>query len=304
MNRKIIILIILVVVLAISAFGKRSEDPVSESVIVESNAKSYKDIPYVERAGFDQSLTSLDIYAEESLATASLKPVIVMIHGGGWRRGDKKTNDVVSPKTSHYASKGYVFISINYRLTEDDRVRYPMNVQDVASAIAWINKNAATYGGDGNNITIMGHSAGGHLAALVATDQSFLRAEGVAPSIIKGVITLDTGLLDLTDARPRSGPDMLINQYTGNNLATNAKASIFSHVAPSKYIPPFLFLYATKNGEGRSDIQGKELANLLIKNGYKAEAVGISGKNHNEMNADVGIVGDSLTEEIDMFLGK
>ncbi|MES3005695.1 MAG: alpha/beta hydrolase [Patescibacteria group bacterium] len=286
-----------------TASSTPSTVPISPSVSIENGLKVYKDIVYATRSGFDQKYTSLDVYTNATISSTAKKPVIFMIHGGGWRRGDKSNESVISPKAAYFISKGYIFVSINYRLTEDSRVKYPQNIEDVAAAVAWVNKNIGTYLGDGNRVYVMGHSAGGHLAALISTDHSFLQAQGVSPNIIKGAIILDSGLLDLTNA-VGTNVEQLITMYTNNDPQVNSKASPINYLSSGKYIPPMLLLYATSNGEGRSDIMSKLVADKLTENGYIARAVGIPGKDHEHMNADVGVTGDPLTKAIDVALSK
>ena len=115
------------------------------------------------RAYDDHPAQQLDIYHPKKTKDA---PVMVYIHGGGWRRGDK---DRVGEKAVFFNSKGWVFISANYRLLPEGR--HPNNVDDVAKAIAWTHDNIKKYGGDPEEIFIMGHSAGAHLAALVVTHE-------------------------------------------------------------------------------------------------------------------------------------
>ena len=117
----------------------------------------------------------------------------------------------------------------------------------VAKAIAWTHGHVAKYGGDPNRIFVMGHSAGAHLAALIASDHRRLKAEGKPLSIIKGAVCLDTGGYDL----PR-----MIN-YVGVSKGERRKleiafgaseknwkdASPRHHVAPKKDIPPMLIFY-------------------------------------------------------------
>lgn len=69
---------------------------------------------------------------------------------------------------------------------------------DIAKAIRWIHEHAKEFGGDPNSIFVMGHSAGAHLAALVCTDERYLKAEGLSFSIIKGCVPVDVGVYDIT----------------------------------------------------------------------------------------------------------
>jgi acetyl esterase/lipase len=100
----------------------------------------------------------LDIYAPKD--TQNL-PVMMHIHGGGWKNGNR---GYVQKKPEYFTGKGYVFVSIDYRLLPEAEVAVQAN--DVEAAFAYLRKNIAKYGGDPARIAVMGHSAGCHLAAL------------------------------------------------------------------------------------------------------------------------------------------
>src|SRR5262249_14761906 len=112
---------------------------------------------------------TLDVYAP---AEGKDLPVVLWIHGGGWRAGDKAN---VQKKPQAFADKGYVFVSTNYRFVPQVTVKEMAG--DIAKAIRWVHDHARDYGGDPKAIFVMGHSAGAHLAALVCTDDRYLKAE-------------------------------------------------------------------------------------------------------------------------------
>jgi acetyl esterase/lipase len=119
-----------------------------------------KDIPYAPEHG---RRGLLDIYrpADGDLSGA---PVLLQVHGGGWSYGTKESQGV--PLMQHLAAKGWVCVSINYRLSPRDA--WPAHVVDVKRAIAWLKEHVAEYGGDPSYLAITGGSAGGHLVALAA----------------------------------------------------------------------------------------------------------------------------------------
>ena len=151
-------------------------------------------ITYAHIAGVDPNLLSLDVYYTDP--TGAKRPVMIYVHGGGWIGGDKAH---VGAKPEFFTQAGYVFVSVNYRLSP--QAKFPAHVQDVASAILWAMKTIAQYGGDPNQIYLMGHSAGGQLVTLVATDEQYLKADGAGLSLIKGVISLDTAAYDIAHIR-------------------------------------------------------------------------------------------------------
>jgi acetyl esterase/lipase len=118
-----------------------------------------RDIAYTEagRRGM------LDIWSPRD-GELSGAPVLLQVHGGGWTIGTKEQEGI--PLMQHLASRGWVCVAINYRLSPRDA--FPAHIVDVKRAIAWIRENIADHGGDPSYIAITGGSAGGHLTALAA----------------------------------------------------------------------------------------------------------------------------------------
>nr|WP_218855633.1 alpha/beta hydrolase [Nocardioides daedukensis] len=128
--------------------------------IVDPGVEVLRDIIYDPTTG---SRGKLDIYRPRDVDLNNA-PVLFQVHGGGWTIGDKSQQGL--PLMSHLASKGWVCVAINYRLSP--RSAFPAHIIDVKKAIAWTRENIADHGGDPNYIAITGGSAGGHLAALAA----------------------------------------------------------------------------------------------------------------------------------------
>ena len=104
----------------------------------------------------------LDIYRPR--AGCERAPVLVYIHGGAWVMGDKREQGL--PMMLHLAARGWVCVTVNYRLSP--RVRFPAHLVDCKRALAWVHEHIAEWGGDPSFVAVSGGSAGGHLAALVA----------------------------------------------------------------------------------------------------------------------------------------
>src|SRR5262245_17586074 len=115
-----------------------------------------KDISYAEPAS---PLHTLDVYASPSTKNA---PVVFWIHGGGWQAGDKSD---VAEKPRFFVEKGFVFVSVNYRLLP--QVEMIDIFHDVAKSFRWVHDHIAEYGGDSKRVLVGGHSAGAQLAALI-----------------------------------------------------------------------------------------------------------------------------------------
>jgi acetyl esterase/lipase len=92
------------------------------------------------------------------------RPAVVMIHGGGWRTGDKAS---WAPEANLLAERGWVAFSVNYRL--DEPSVFPAEVEDVQAAVRWVRSKADEYRVDPERIGALGESAGGHLTAMLAT---------------------------------------------------------------------------------------------------------------------------------------
>jgi arylformamidase len=255
---------------------------------------AYQDIPYRQVDGVDPYLLSLDIYKPASLGP---HPVIVMIHGGAWRGGQKDTAVVAGTKSLFFTSQSFIFVSINYRLSPE--VIHPVQVEDVAAALAWIINNIPEYDGDPQWVYVMGHSSGGHLAALVATDERYLASYGLKPDIFRGVILLDAAGLDIPATMSPSSTFMYETAF-GTNPKTWADASPINHVAPGKNTPPFLVCVGGQIPEWKET--GQQFAIKLNEVGVLVRLVNILDKTHNAMNDDVGIPFDPLTENIMAFI--
>lgn len=175
-------------------------------------------------------LNQLDLYAPADVAAGAARPVVVYVHGGGWNRGDKANK--IDRKVNLFTGAGYVFVSVNYRLSPDpvdlsypaSRVRFPTQPGDVAEAIAWLDRNVVSYGGDPRRIMLIGHSAGAQLIALLATDPSFVARWGVDPAHLIGAVALDTDSYDI-ERRVTSGGAQ-IRTLIYNGFATAAENAV------------------------------------------------------------------------------
>jgi acetyl esterase/lipase len=123
---------------------------------------------------------ALDAYAP---AGASGDPVVVFFYGGSWSEGKRHWYRYVGDAL---ASNGVVVLIPDYRKYPD--VRFPAFMHDAARAVAWAHEHAAEFGGDPQHLFVMGHSAGGQIAALLACDKRYLAAVGMQPRDLSGMI--------------------------------------------------------------------------------------------------------------------
>lgn len=124
----------------------------------------------------------LHVWGNEE-ASGEKRPVLVFVHGGGWRSGDPGTYGYFGHA---FVPKGFVVVLAGYRLGEDGI--YPGMLEDTASAIAWTKANIARHGGDPERIVLAGHSAGAYNVVQVALEDRWLAAHGASPADISGVI--------------------------------------------------------------------------------------------------------------------
>lgn len=242
----------------------------------------------------DHERQKLDVYAATA---ATEQPVMVFIHGGGWSIGDKKN---AGTKPAYFTGEGYVFVSVNYRLSPE--VVHPAHVEDVARAIAWVHDSIASYGGDPDRIVVMGHSAGAHLAALVSTNAAPLSAAGKPLDTIKGTILLDGAGYDIPRQMRFAGRemrDMYIQAFTSDE-AVQRDASPIHHVAPDKGIPPFLLIHVADRWAAR--VQSENLAEALRDANVSATVHAADGKTHMTVNRDITVNGEPMNEELKRFL--
>ncbi len=153
----------------------------------------------------------LDVYRPDS---RKLLPALIMVHGGGWRSGDKQME---VPLAQMIAKRGFVSIPVEYQLSPE--AKYPAAIYNIKSAIRWLKANAETYGIDTSKIVISGTSAGGQIAALVAATNGVAAFEGnreglKTSSVVNAVINIDgvisflaPGSLNLN--RKPDSPDIL-----------------------------------------------------------------------------------------------
>jgi len=257
-------------------------------------------ITYAGDSPSNPGLNQLDLYRPQTPA-AGLSPLVIYVHGGGWRRGDK-ANAGTLDKANLFTGAGYFFASINYRLSPEsgdpqnpdpNRIRFPVHPQDVGKAVGWLNANALGDGIDPDRIILIGHSAGAHLVSLVSTDPSYIEANGVDPRQVIGTIPLDTGAFDVEGSVNGDNPDepnLLFTNAFGT-AEENAVDGSWAAASPLTWAdgadPEHLFI--TQLNPRRLAVN-LEMATAL---GQGPETVVQVPLNHNGINAAVGKPGDT-----------
>ncbi len=261
------------------------------SPLVAAEPKAHLGIPYAEPKNDRQML---DVYTPTE---GKNLPVVIWIHGGAWRAGDKSS---VQKKPHAFTDKGFIFVSTNYRFFPNVSMKEMMG--DIAKAIRWIHDHVQEYGGDPKSVIVMGHSAGAHLAALVCTDDRYLKAEGLPLSIIKGCVPSDVSVYDIPK-RLKEGGSVQPGPFKavfGETEESQREFSPVSHIAKGRNIPPFLILHVADRPETKA--QSHWLADKLRDAGVSAKVVAAEGTTHGTINANLGKSGDRPTQEMWEFL--
>jgi arylformamidase len=276
---------------------------VLSSVIFAAEPRIHRDLAYSEPK---EHRRTLDVYTSTQ---SKNQPIAFWIHGGGWQRGDKSD---VAAKPWAFLDRGFVFVSTNYRFVPN--VTMKDIAGDLAKAIQWTHDHARDYGGDPNTIFVMGHSAGASLAALICTDGSYLKAEGLSLTVIKGCVPVDGDAFDVPmqiKTESERGSTDTIRTF-GDSVASHRDLSAVTHIASGRNIPPFLILHvadpvaaARRTGCcAETDVQSHRLAKALEDAGVQAKVYAVRRKNHATLNSDLGLPGDEATKELFEFLGQ
>ncbi|WP_319824189.1 alpha/beta hydrolase [Thalassovita sp.] len=230
----------------------------------------------------------LDVYLPTDTQNA---PVIVLVHGGGWRFGDKSNEAVWQDKAAHWTALGVMVVAVNYRLVP--QVTPLDQAQDVARALAYVQANAAGWGGAGDHVVLMGHSAGGHLAALISADPALAKTLGAQDWL--ATVVLDTAILD-THAVMTSAPSVLYDQAFGSDPRFWAQVSPAARL--SALAPPMLLVCSTRRALPCP--QADALAARLTALGGLARILPVD-MSHRSVNEALGLHPD-YTAQVDAFL--
>ena len=260
-----------------------------------------RSLPYVEKG---HARHVLDVYAP---ANAKSLPVVFWIHGGGWQTGDKAN---VQGKPKFFLEQGFVFVSINHRLLPE--VEMGPLIGDVAKAFGWMQKHIAEYGGDPTRVLVGGHSSGAQLAALICTDDRYLKAEGVSFQCLIGCVPVDgdtydiPAIIETAETRRRvHGQEPAKfghREKFGNSLEKHKDFSAVTHIAKGKGIPPFLVLHVANHPDNSA--QAFRLGAVLKAADIPVKVFGAKDTDHTKINANLGTAGDPSTAELLGFIQR
>jgi arylformamidase len=271
-------------------FGPRK----SGSSVLTAGIRVESNIRYRISTDSNPSNQTLDVLIPVENTNGSLAPVVVFVHGGGWRAGDK--NDPLGIHANVCAAlalRRLVVVNVNHSLSPS--VQHPEHVRDVARALRWINDNIGRFRGDAERIFISGHSSGAHLVSLVALDPRCLEEVELGPEIVKGVIGI-SGIYNIEHFAARNWMAlhlMTLPAFGRDKQRWNAASPV---ARVRKGSPPFLLINA-EHDDGLEQ-EAQELAGLLRKADVPVKTAIMMDQDHFTI---LGAVGDGDQRLIDQI---
>lgn len=265
--------------------------------VLAAGVQRIADVPY----GADPA-QRMDVYVPTSpttgtnslVASAVRAPVIFMVHGGGWRHGDKAMGRVVQEKVNRWVPKGFILISINYRMLPDAPVA--VQERDVQAALMAAQQRAGTWGGDPSRFILMGHSAGAHLVALLNARAPQALREGAWPWL--GTVSLDSAMMNVP-ARMRAPHLPLYDDAFGTDPAYWVAMSPFHQWTVGA--PPMQMVCSAQRADDPCQ-QSDAMARHVRNQGGRAEVLP-QDLDHGEINAQLGLESD-YTRAVEAFMGS
>ncbi len=228
------------------------------SAEIAASVAVHRDIVYTQGRPEDAAKNKLDLYLPNDETGF---PVFVFIHGGAWRSGDRAQYTALG---NRFAREGIGVAVPSYRLSPANL--HPAHIEDAAAAFAWVVRNIERYGGDPARIHVGGHSAGGHLSALLAVDERYLASHGLSSRNIRGVIAM-SGVYNVQAMAGIFGQDAQVRR----------EASPIHHVRAS--LPGFVITYCQWDYPSLP-VQAKLFHAALRRAGATSELVYVPGENH------------------------
>lgn len=235
----------------------------------------------------DAPRQNLDVYLPPHARDA---PIIVMVHGGGWKEGDKAEPHVVVNKIKHWLPQGFILVSVNYRLVPE-AMAYEQ-AEDVAKALKWVQRNARSWGGRPDKIILMGHSAGAHLVALLSSKPDMVGKPWAA------TIALDTAALHIP-SKMRKPHLPFYDAAFGKSPSYWTKASPMNQWSAKAV--PLMLTCSTQRPDKPCD-EAKTFQDLAARSGREI-VVSPHPLSHAEMNDTLGLPG-AYTSAVETFITR
>jgi acetyl esterase/lipase len=223
-------------------------------------------------------------------------PVVLCIHGGGWRQGNRQQ---MSKTIEVLAGRGYVAVTPSYRLAPD--AKFPAQIEDVKASVRWLRANAKTYKINPDRVGAIGFSAGAHLACLLGVtckDDGLEGSGGNAdqPSGVQCVVSF-FGPTDLTrNDWSKEVEENILVPFLGATIKD--KPELYKKASPVTFVtknaPPFLFFHGDKDKLVGLE-QSTTLAEKLQKANVSAKVVVVEGEGH-------GWMGEKLTKNVEQMV--
>ena len=192
--------------------------------------------------------------------------------------GDKGNSGVVANKSRHWLPRGYIVVSTNYRMA---RPPNPLDqTEDVGRALAFVQANAASWGGDGSRVVLMGHSSGAHLAALLTATPAVVARSGAKPWL--GTVSLDSAALDLVELMNARHPRFYDRVF-------GAEPGRWTEVSPMHQLAarPLPMLIVCSSRRGDSCPAARRFAAKAVSLGGRATVLPVD-LGHGEVNSELG----------------
>ncbi|PZR34745.1 alpha/beta hydrolase [Caulobacter segnis] len=231
---------------------------------------------------------ALDVY----LPPGKLRdaPILVMVHGGAWKIGDKANTGSIENKLKHWLPKGFIVVSVNYRLLP--KAMAYEQAQDVAEALQWVQAYAEDWGGANRKIILMGHSAGAHLVALLSSKPSMVGQRWA------GTVVLDSAVMKVSSTMAGRHPKFYDEAF-GPDPAEWAKASPMDQWTPSA--EPMFLVCSTRRPDKPCD-DARAFQALAQRSGV-AMPVLPQDLTHADINRTLGLPG-AYTDAVDRFIAE
>lgn len=233
---------------------------------------------------------AMDVYLP---AQPQQAPVLLMVHGGGWKRGDKSMRRSIEAKVQRWVPRGFVLVSINYRMMPD--AKPDVQLRDVALALTHVQQQAPSWGADPGRIVLMGHSAGAHLVTLL-TVTPFDRFTP-KPRPVLGTVSLDSGAMDVVEIMSHRH-HRLYDEPFGQDPAYWRSVSPTWVMAPGS--APVLSVYSTRRDDATKQTQAFAAKGKAL--GVRVDTLGVD-LSHGDINGQLGQDSD-YTRRVETFMAS
>lgn len=238
----------------------------------------------------DHPRQRFDVYLPETSVKAA--PVLLMVHGGAWAKGDKALRSVVENKVARWVPRGLILVSTNYRLLPDTKP--DEQARDVAGALAVAQDMAAGWGGDPAKFVLIGHSAGAHLVSLLASSPAVLAQAKARPPL--GTVALDSAGFDLVKI-------MGAEHYRFYDTAFGRDPAYWRALSPLHQLnvpgAPLLAVCSSQRPD-QPCVQARNFADKAARLGMRVEVLP-QALSHREINVQLGLP-SGYTDAVERFL--